>query len=148
VLSFVPLELTISNLGESDWPVFVPPPQAGKAEFQRALRLRSPEGGLMATSPIPTAQPPPTAVELVARWWPAAGREASPARQQSLQLSRDVLAGESLRQSVVLTTPDSPGSYDLEIDAEQRDGSPFTGLGSSSLRLPVVVAPATPHARG
>jgi len=148
VRNFVTLDLTISNLGESDWPVFVPPPQAGKAEFQRALRLRSPEGGLMATSPIPTAQPPATAVELVARWWPAAGGEASPARQQSLQLSRDVPAGESLRQSVVLLTPDSPGSYDLEIDAEQRDGSPFTGLGSSSLRLPVVVAPATPHARG
>src|SRR5262249_40546791 len=40
--NFVALDLTISNLGESDWPVFVPPPQAGEAGFLRALRLRSP----------------------------------------------------------------------------------------------------------
>ena len=148
VLNSVALDLTISNLGESDWPVFLLPPQAGEAEFLRAVRLRSLEGGLMATSPIPIAQPPPTAVQLVARWWPATGQEGPPAKQQSLQLNRDVPAGESLRQSVVLFTPDSPGLYDLEIDAEQVDGSPFTGPGSSSLRWPVMVTPATPHARG
>ena len=54
---------------------------------------------------------------------PSTGAEAA---RHAYQLDRDLPAGEALRQRVLLTAPDRPGTYRVEMAVRQVDGTDLT----------------------
>ena len=110
---------------------------------------------------IPDDAAVPYAVGLVARWRaldggpldppvpvpaPAAPPGGKPARRpvktrvlQRFPLRRDVPAGESLVQDIVVKAPTRPGVYELKVSVRQNGGARFTRRGNVPLRLRVAV---------
>ncbi len=116
------VDLTVHNDGSAAWPVAAPPrpPLTGKLAELRDLTL-------------------PYVVHLVAEWR-ALPEDARPRPSQQFALVRDVPAGESVRQQVLLVTPSATGDYELVVRVVQTDGAEFDGPGNEPLRQRITVA--------
>ncbi|HEX9420469.1 MAG TPA: hypothetical protein VGA81_15545, partial [Methylomirabilota bacterium] len=116
--------LRVENLGTSAWPVSAPP--------------ADPSAGILR--PWPSRQP--YVVELVARWRPLDEGEAGAASPPlAVPLRRDIPAGESLDQTVVLAAPFVPGRYELSIGVRQVGTTAFDGAENQAWRTEALVAP-------
>ena len=111
------LDLAVTNNGAGTWPVAVEQTET--------------------TPPV---------VRLDVRWWPAGAPhdDAHAVLHQPAALARDVPGGETLRQTVFLSTPAPPGAYDLAIAVRQANGAAFDDPANRPLNLSVDVGPAAP----
>jgi hypothetical protein len=80
---------------------------------------------------------------LLERWIPEDPGRSANVLEGRVWLRRDVSAGETLMQNVLLIAPPEPGSYVLELRVDQVDGARFDGPGNVVYRQPVRVVPAT-----
>ena len=86
-------------------------------------------------------------VELVAQWRPLDEGEAGAASPPlAVPLRRDIPAGESLDQTVVLAAPFVPGRYELSIGVRQVGTTAFDRPENQPLRIGALVAPPSPSA--
>lgn len=121
------IALSVENIGNAAWPVVVRP--------HKVLRL----SGAVPSQPFRSL-----AVTLVARWVPRSGARAGlPVREERAALRRDIPAGDTLRQKIMLLAPEEPGRYQLEIGLDQIEGAPFTGPGNERILLDVDVEKGT-----
>jgi hypothetical protein len=109
------LRLRLTNIGKADWPAAAPP--------------RVPLGGYRGPRPGQLVQP--FVVRVTPRW-----RTASPDRrgenqpeQMPFVLWRDLPAGESLDQDVIVRAPGRAGSYELGFDLDQAGAAAFASVG-------------------
>jgi hypothetical protein len=120
--SLLTLALRVSNPGRAPWPIALPPRSGPRLNWPGRPETVGP-GAVCLTARWRALDPHPDAD-------PASPRELLPLR-------RDLPAGESLDQDVVLRAPSVPGSYELEIDVKQLDGAPFDAAGELRLQLEV-----------
>ncbi len=88
---------------------------------------------------VPTGVAPWQEVHLTARWRPEMPGAADAGSDRIIALQRDVVPGERVELPVILATPAVPGTYVLEIAAEQTAGSRFDGPGNRPVRWRVRV---------
>ncbi len=84
----------------------------------------------------PVSMPHAYTVVLLVRWWPAdaAHDDGAVARAEQGGLRHEVSPAETLRQTMWVTTPAEPGTYDLEVAVRQEGGARFDGVGNLPLR--------------
>jgi len=120
--SLVRLTLEITNRGRTAWPAAIAPARALTLSYHQLGR----------------DPPRPYAVRISARW--VAG-ESGPGEtaEESREIRRDVPAGETIVQELVLAAPARPGDYLLEVRVGQLDGAAFDVAGNAPLLLRVRV---------
>jgi hypothetical protein len=127
------LLVTIENAGTNGWPAAIPGDAAARYAVGLVARWRALDGG-----------PLDPAVPAAAQTAPAGGqkRPRPPARTRVIErfpLRRDVPAGESLVQDIIVKAPTRPGVYELKVSVRQSAGARFTRRGNVPLRLRVAV---------
>jgi hypothetical protein len=110
--SFVGVAVAAANRGAATWPAWV----AGGSSEQGLVRW-------------------------TARWRRVDGSRAEWGPPTTVRLRRDVPPNETLAQSIVLGTPAEPGSYELRIAVEQKEGAGFSAPGNEVAILHLDVAP-------
>ena len=112
---YLPLDVTLTNTGETPWPGSLRPRRAWMLDFGTTRpRGRFQEGVLQRPTPFPAEK----SVVLAIRWKPLdEGAKAQPA--QLVPLPRDLPNGESVRFPVLLRYPKGSGSYSFSLQPSQ-----------------------------
>src|SRR5438128_6974477 len=104
------LRVAVTNGGRAPWPVTLPP-----------------------------GAPRTSEVHLAARWLRSGADGSAPSEPRVVRLPRDVSPGETIKLSAILTAPNVPAAYTLELGITQADGPAFGGR--TPVRLELTVEP-------
>jgi len=117
-------DFLLHNLGSAPWPA-----------------VPAPDPALILDLTFGANVPRTSTVVVTHRWIPLdAGPGAASARD--IPLRRDVPAGETIRETLVLVAPAQPGRYRLELKLQQVDGARFDGPGNVPFAHELLVVPA------